>query len=205
MGFGGADHPGRSRAGGSGGGSARRTALSSGGRAAIGAGSRSRAPLLYRCGGALGGARLALGRALDRRGLRSGGLGPGGRSLFGVSVPAPVGRLVLADTVARDLAADAIRLGILDAGGMALDANAHVVAQIYCALVRQPQLFGEFINSNPLCQLLLLPSQQHVSMTDKMPPRTLPAAYWRSGGVCGRESASTILHGLLLSPSSEAL
>ena len=172
-------------------------------RAPLGCGS-NRAPLgLTGCGGALCGPGLCLRRTLGSGcSSRRGRLGRRTRRLLGMSVPAPVGRLVVADSVTSDLAPDAVRLGILDAGGMALDAYAHVVAQIYCALVRQPQLFGEFIDSYPLGQLLLLPSQKHFSITGRKPPRTPPPAYWRFGGDCGRESATIILHGLLLSPSS---
>ncbi len=159
---------------------------------------------LARCRGTLDRSRLRLRCALRVGCSRRGRLGPRGGRLLGMSVPTPVGRLVAADSVTSDLAPDAVRLGILDAGGMALYAYAHVVAQIYCAFVRQPQLFGEFINSNPLGQLLLLPSQKHFSIIGKMPPRTPPPAYWRFGGDCGRESACTILHGLLLSPSSRS-
>ena len=66
--------------------------------------------------------------------------------------------LVVAYAVARNLAANPVGLSILDARGVTLYTDAQIKAHVERALVRQPQLFGEFINPNPFGQLLLQPS-----------------------------------------------
>jgi len=60
--------------------------------------------------------------------------------------------LVAHQPLALGLAANTIGLGVDDAGGMRLDPDAEIQAQVEAFLVGQPELLGELVDTKFRCQ-----------------------------------------------------
>src|SRR5207302_10779277 len=73
------------------------------------------------------------------------------------------------EPLAVSLAADAVGLRILDARGMALDADAEVDTQVERLFVGEPQFSGELVNPNLSCQVLLQSSLRSSDVSTSRP------------------------------------